>query len=96
MQMANCFELATLLVSFLIGCGYNAFVVQGYATETVCNNDLRIVKLDLQNIIKVCTFYLSLKCLIRITRCKFVIYRLRTDNGPNQNKLTLQMMSMMM
>lgn len=47
MQTANCFELSTLLVSFLIGCGYNAFVVQGYATESVCNNDLRNIKLDL-------------------------------------------------
>lgn len=45
-QNANCFELATLLVSFLIGCGYNAFVVFGYATENVCNNDLTNVKLD--------------------------------------------------
>lgn len=47
MQTANCFELSTLLVSFLIGCGYNAFVVQGYATENVCNNDLRNIKLEL-------------------------------------------------
>ncbi|VVC24351.1 Hypothetical protein CINCED_3A009486 [Cinara cedri] len=46
-KIANCFELATLLVSFLIGCEYNAFVVQGYAAETVCNNDLRKIKLDL-------------------------------------------------
>lgn len=46
-QTANCFELATLLVSFLIGCQYNAFVVQGYAAESVCNNDLRKIKLDL-------------------------------------------------
>lgn len=47
MQTANCFELATLLASFLIGSGYDAFVVQGYASESVCNNDLRKVKLDL-------------------------------------------------
>lgn len=47
MQTGNCFELAILLVSFLIGCGYNAFVVQGYATENVCNNDQTQIKLDL-------------------------------------------------
>eukprot|EP00102_Acyrthosiphon_pisum_P008125 XP_003244287.1 PREDICTED: dynein regulatory complex subunit 7-like [Acyrthosiphon pisum] len=46
-QTANCFELAILLVSFLIGCGYNAFVVYGYATKFVCNNDLRKIKIDL-------------------------------------------------
>jgi len=46
-QTANCFELAILLVSFLIGCGYNAFVVYGYATKIVCNNDLRKIKIDL-------------------------------------------------
>lgn len=57
MQTANCFELATLLVSFLIGCGYDAYVVQGYATETVCSNDLKIVKLDLPNI-NVCVIIL--------------------------------------
>lgn len=46
-QTANCFELAILLVSLLIGCGYNAFIVYGYATEIVCNNDLRKIKIDL-------------------------------------------------
>lgn len=59
-QMANCFELATLLVSFLIGCGYNAYVVQGYATEDVCNNDLRKVKLDLP-MTSVCVIAFNLK-----------------------------------
>jgi hypothetical protein len=39
--------LAVLLVSFLIGCGYNAFVVYGYATDIVCNNDLKKIKIDL-------------------------------------------------
>ncbi|CAH1733010.1 unnamed protein product [Aphis gossypii] len=46
-QTANCFELAILLVSFLIGCGYNAFVVYGYATEIVCNNNLKKIKIDI-------------------------------------------------
>ncbi|XP_050528015.1 dynein regulatory complex subunit 7-like [Daktulosphaira vitifoliae] len=46
-QTANCFELAILLVSFLIGRGYNAFVVQGYATEETCNNDFKNITLDL-------------------------------------------------
>ncbi|KAL4141543.1 hypothetical protein QTP88_004168 [Uroleucon formosanum] len=48
MQTANCFEMAILLVSFLIGCEYNAFVVYGYASEILCNNDLRKVKIDLE------------------------------------------------
>eukprot|EP00102_Acyrthosiphon_pisum_P016478 XP_008187450.1 PREDICTED: dynein regulatory complex subunit 7-like [Acyrthosiphon pisum] len=48
MQTANCFEMAILLVSFLIGSECNAFVVYGYATEIVCNNDLRKVKIDLE------------------------------------------------
>jgi len=46
MQTANCFEMAILLVSFLIGCECNAFVVYGYATDTVSNNDLTKVKLN--------------------------------------------------
>jgi len=54
MQTANCFELAILLVSFLIGCGYNAFIVYGYATEIVCNNDLRKIKIDLPKESVVC------------------------------------------
>jgi len=56
MQTANCFEMAILLVSFLIGCEYNAFVVYGYASEVVCNNDLRKVKIDLEEC--VCIVYL--------------------------------------
>ncbi|KAK3909337.1 Dynein regulatory complex subunit 7 [Frankliniella fusca] len=43
-QSAHCFELATLLVSLLIGAGYDAYVVSGTATREVCNNDqLRVV-----------------------------------------------------
>uniref|UniRef100_A0A2S2P3Z5 Coiled-coil domain-containing protein n=1 Tax=Schizaphis graminum TaxID=13262 RepID=A0A2S2P3Z5_SCHGA len=52
MQTANCFEMAILLVSFLIGYKCNAFVVYGYATEMVCNNDLRKVKLDREEYLK--------------------------------------------
>ena len=47
-QTAHCFELATLLVSVLIGAGYDAYVVSGSATREVCNNDqLRVACPDL-------------------------------------------------
>jgi hypothetical protein len=35
-QMGNCFEYSTLLCSFLIGSGYDAYVVSGYATREFC------------------------------------------------------------
>ncbi|CAF0982733.1 unnamed protein product [Adineta steineri] len=35
----NCFDYANLLCSFLIGAGYDAFVVSGYATREVCFMD---------------------------------------------------------
>uniref|UniRef100_A0A182U5I7 Dynein regulatory complex subunit 7 MORN domain-containing protein n=1 Tax=Anopheles melas TaxID=34690 RepID=A0A182U5I7_9DIPT len=38
-RRANSFELATLLASFLIGNGFAACVVSGYATREVVNND---------------------------------------------------------
>ncbi|XP_058061992.1 coiled-coil domain-containing protein lobo [Anopheles bellator] len=38
-RRANSFELATLLCSFLIGNGFAACVVSGYATREVVNND---------------------------------------------------------
>lgn len=40
-QRGDCFECATFLTSFLLGQGYNAFVVSGYASkeQTLC--DLR-------------------------------------------------------
>lgn len=56
MQTANCFEMAILLVSFLIGCEYNAFVVYGYASEILCNNDLRKVKIDLEEYVCIIIF----------------------------------------
>lgn len=36
----NCFEISTLLVSLLIGAGYDAYVVSGYATVATCHADL--------------------------------------------------------
>ncbi|GFO44800.1 dynein regulatory complex subunit 7 [Plakobranchus ocellatus] len=36
----HCFEMSTLLCSMLIGAGYNALVVSGYATREVCLQDL--------------------------------------------------------
>jgi len=60
MQTANCFEMAILLVSFLIGCEYNAFVVYGYATEIVCNNDLRKVRIDIEEYVCIKVFITKL------------------------------------
>ncbi|XP_075223925.1 coiled-coil domain-containing protein lost boys [Lycorma delicatula] len=39
-QRGNCFEISILLASLLIGSGYNAYVVAGYATQEKCVNDL--------------------------------------------------------
>lgn len=39
-QCGSCFEMSTLLVSLLIGSGYDAYVVSGYATQEFCSNDL--------------------------------------------------------
>ncbi|CAL1530214.1 unnamed protein product, partial [Lymnaea stagnalis] len=36
----HCFEYSTVLCSMLIGAGYDAYVVSGYATREVCNCDL--------------------------------------------------------
>jgi len=65
MQTANCFELAILLVSFLIGCGYNAFIVYGYATEIISNNDLRQIKIDLpkESNVYILQYLFEIKCL---------------------------------
>lgn len=38
-QKGNCFDYSQLLVSLLIGAGYDAYVVAGYATREVCNMD---------------------------------------------------------
>ncbi|GFR93187.1 dynein regulatory complex subunit 7-like [Elysia marginata] len=40
----HCFDLSTLLCSMLIGAGYDAFVVSGYATREVCLQDLSYTK----------------------------------------------------
>jgi hypothetical protein len=43
-QKGNIFEYSTLLCSFLIGSGYNAYVVSGYATREFCVfNQTRVV-----------------------------------------------------
>lgn len=38
-QVGNCVEMSILLASALIGTGYNAYVVIGYAAREVCEND---------------------------------------------------------
>merc|ERR1711881_818007 len=38
-QEGNCFEVAGLLASLLLGAGYDAFVVSGYATRELCLAD---------------------------------------------------------
>ncbi|KAK3093928.1 hypothetical protein FSP39_021907 [Pinctada imbricata] len=38
-QKGNCFEYSTLLCSLLIGAGYDAYVVSGYATKETCLAD---------------------------------------------------------
>lgn len=38
-QRGTCFDFSHLLVSLLIGAGYDAYVVSGYATREVCNMD---------------------------------------------------------
>ena len=35
-QKGTCFEYSSLLASMLIGLGYDAYVVSGYATKKVC------------------------------------------------------------
>lgn len=38
-QKGNCFEYSTLLCSLLIGAGYDAYVISGYATKETCLAD---------------------------------------------------------
>lgn len=38
-QVGNCIEMSLVLVSFLIGAGFNAYVVVGTATKAVCLSD---------------------------------------------------------
>ncbi|XP_049785904.1 dynein regulatory complex subunit 7 [Schistocerca cancellata] len=42
-QAGHCFEYSTLLCSLLIGTGYAAYVVSGYAAREFCNNDQTMV-----------------------------------------------------
>lgn len=39
-QRGNCFEQSILLASLLLGAGYDAYVVSGYAGQTTCSADL--------------------------------------------------------
>eukprot|EP01062_Namystynia_karyoxenos_P010229 TRINITY_DN13621_c0_g2_i1.p1 TRINITY_DN13621_c0_g2~~TRINITY_DN13621_c0_g2_i1.p1 ORF type:complete len:1002 (+),score=402.03 TRINITY_DN13621_c0_g2_i1:106-3111(+) len=39
-QVGDCFDLSILLCSLLLGTGYDAYVVIGYASREVCENDL--------------------------------------------------------
>ena len=39
LQQGHCFEYSTVLVSLLIGVGYDAYVVSGYATKEMCFMD---------------------------------------------------------
>lgn len=38
-QKGNCFEYSTLLCSLLVGAGFDAYVVSGYATHETCLAD---------------------------------------------------------
>jgi len=38
-QHGNCFDYANLLCSLLIGAGYDAYIVSGYATREICYMD---------------------------------------------------------
>eukprot|EP01064_Diplonema_japonicum_P000191 TRINITY_DN10134_c0_g1_i1.p1 TRINITY_DN10134_c0_g1~~TRINITY_DN10134_c0_g1_i1.p1 ORF type:complete len:893 (+),score=168.81 TRINITY_DN10134_c0_g1_i1:80-2758(+) len=38
-QIGDCFDLSILLASLLLGTGYDAYVVVGYATREVCENN---------------------------------------------------------
>ena len=38
-QMGNCFEYSSVLCSLLLGAGYDAYVVSGYASREICNMD---------------------------------------------------------
>lgn len=46
-QEGHCFENATLLCSLLLGAGYDAFVVSGYATRELCQADETRTECDL-------------------------------------------------
>ncbi|OAF68576.1 Coiled-coil domain-containing protein, partial [Intoshia linei] len=45
-QSGNCFEYSSLLCSFLIGAGYDAYVVNGYASLKICVSDESFIKLN--------------------------------------------------
>lgn len=39
-QEGNCFDFSTLLCSMLLGAGYNAYCVNGYGSQDMCQMDL--------------------------------------------------------
>ncbi|XP_012927064.1 dynein regulatory complex subunit 7 isoform X5 [Heterocephalus glaber] len=39
-QKGNCFDFSTLLCSMLLGAGYDAYCVNGYGSQALCNMDL--------------------------------------------------------
>lgn len=47
--IGDCFDYSTLLVSFLIGAGYDAFVVYGTAPKYVCKKDQQVLECPSDN-----------------------------------------------
>lgn len=39
-QKGNCFDFSTLLCSMLVGAGYDAYCVNGYGSQDLCQMDL--------------------------------------------------------
>ena len=37
--LGNCFDFSNVLCSLLLGAGYDAYVVSGYATREICLSD---------------------------------------------------------
>nr|CCM12910.1 hypothetical protein, conserved [Leishmania guyanensis] len=45
-QVGNCFEISLVLISLLIGAGFNAYIVVGTATKAVCLSDQKSTMWD--------------------------------------------------
>lgn len=64
-QKGNCFGYSTLLCSLLIGAGYDAYVVSGYATKETCLMDeTREICPLLKKKEEVCGLYREMKIYI--------------------------------